>query len=158
MCQFQFNIDISAIMIYIIWLPVMKPWRIWVNWSVHCHNNTQQNLNHVHNSWDVIINMMSHECHIVLYLRPFDCLFNSICGPIWTKHLSLCYCPFVRWIHLWLVNSLHKGPIMWKKLIRMYTCFTLTHPNYCSYNSEWPILDRYNHCLKFPALDILSEA
>ena len=43
-------------------------------------------------------------------------LFSSLRGPISKKHHSPYYWPFMRGIHLWPLNSLHKGPVTWWKL------------------------------------------
>ena len=37
------------------------------------------------------------------------------------KHQNLCYWPFVRGIHSWPVNSLHKGPVM----MRAFPCYAI---------------------------------
>ena len=46
-----------------------------------------------------IITITSHERHVVSHHRPFNCLFNSLCGPTSKKHQRPCYGPFVRGIH-----------------------------------------------------------
>ena len=56
------------------------------------------------------ITMTTFERHVISNHRPFDCLFNSRCGPTSTKQQSPYYWPFVRGIHRWSVNSPHKGP------------------------------------------------
>ena len=62
------------------------------------------------------ITMTSHERHVVSNHQSFDCFFNSLCGLTSKKHQIPHYWPFVRGIHGWLVNSLHKGPATQKKL------------------------------------------
>ena len=53
------------------------------------------------------ITMTSYERHVVSNHRPFDCLFNGLCGPSSNKHQSP---------HYWPVNSPHQGPVTRKKL------------------------------------------
>ena len=67
-----------------------------------------------HYHW--FIRVTSNERHVVSDHRPFDWLFNSLCGPTSKKHESPHYWPFVRGIHWWLVTSPHKGPVTRKKL------------------------------------------
>ena len=63
-----------------------------------------------------IITMTSHEGHVVSNHWLFECLFNSSCRLTSKKHQSPHYWAFVRGIHWWLVNFLHEGPVMQKKL------------------------------------------
>ena len=60
--------------------------------------------------------MTSSERHVVSNHQSFDCLFNSLYGPISKKHQNLCYWPFVKGIHRRPVNSSHKGPVTQKRL------------------------------------------
>ena len=53
------------------------------------------------------ITMTSHERHLVSNHRPFDCLFNNLCGRTSKKHQSLHDCPFVRRIHRWRWKIFH---------------------------------------------------
>ena len=62
------------------------------------------------------ITVASHERKSISTHQPFDCLFNSQCGPTTKKHLSPHYWPFERGIHRSLVNSPHKGPVTRKIL------------------------------------------
>ena len=55
--------------------------------------------------------MTSRERRVDSNHRPFNCLFNSLCGPTLKKNQSLHYWPFVTGIHRWPVNSPHKGPV-----------------------------------------------
>ena len=54
-----------------------------------------------HNGWDGISNH-----------QPHDCLLNHLFRR---KHQSSASLAFVQGIHQWPVNSLHKGPVTWKK-------------------------------------------
>ena len=47
----------------------------------------------------------------------FNCLLNSLCGPTSKKCQGPYYWPFVRGIHRWAVNSLHKEAVTWKRLL-----------------------------------------
>ena len=58
------------------------------------------------------ITMTSHERHVVLNHRSFDCLFNSLCRPTSKKH----YWPFMKGIDQWPVNSPNKHPATLKML------------------------------------------
>ena len=85
------------------------------------------------------ITMTSYERHVVSNHRPFDCLFNGLCGPSSNKHQSP---------HYWPVNSPHQGPVtrkkasiwwrhheeLWKKLL-----FDLHHYTYTTlvFVSDW---------------------
>ena len=62
------------------------------------------------------IMMMSNECHVVPNHQPFNCLSKNLCGPTSKNHQSPHYWPFVGGIHCWPVSSLHKGPVIRKKL------------------------------------------
>ena len=49
--------------------------------------------------------------------QPHDCFLNRLFGHRWDhrKHQSSASLAFVRGIHLWPVNSPHKGPVTWKR-------------------------------------------
>ena len=55
---------------------------------------------------------MSHECHDASNYWQLDCLFNTL-FRLTTKSIKILhYRPFARGKLLWLVDSLHKGPVM----------------------------------------------
>ena len=66
--------------------------------------------------WSAKITMTSHVRHVVSNHQSFDCLFNTLCGASSKKHQSPHYCPFVREIHRWPVNSQNKGTVTRKNL------------------------------------------
>ena len=47
--------------------------------------------------------------------RRLDCLLNHLIGADQRKYQNSASLAFVREIHRWTVNSLHKGPLTWKK-------------------------------------------
>ena len=76
-----------------------------VSWRIHSPSSRKdRNM--------IEINMITpDERHVVWNHRSLQCLFNSLRGPTSKKHQSPHYLPFVRGIHRWPVNSLHKGPV-----------------------------------------------
>ena len=92
--------------------------------------------------------------NVVSNHRPFDCLFNSLCGLTSKKHLSPHYWPFVRGIHRWPVNSPHKGPVTRKKLpsddVIMATFYldkrSLFNPPPIRFTNEWKLYDDQKDC------------
>ena len=84
--------------------------------------------------------------HVVWNDLPFDSVLKSFCGPTSKKHQSPHYWPFVRGIHRWPVNSLHKGPVTRKtfpfdnvimpSLVQIIGCYKkATNP---CLNQWWP--------------------
>ena len=59
--------------------------------------------------------MTSHERHVIWDHQSLDCLFNSLTRPTSKKYQSPHYWSFVRRIHRWPMNFLHKGPVTRKK-------------------------------------------
>ena len=64
---------------------------------------------------------ISHYCDVIMGTmacasnhQPHDCLLNRSSGADQRKHQSSASLAFVRGIHLWLVNSPHKEPVMRK--------------------------------------------
>ena len=57
------------------------------------------------------ITVSSNDRHGVANHRSIECLFNSLFRLTTKKHQSSHYCPFVRGIHRWPVDSPHKGPV-----------------------------------------------
>ena len=55
--------------------------------------------------------MTSHAWYVVSNHQPFDCLFNSWCGPTSKKHQSMNYWGFITGIH----RPSHKWPVTQKK-------------------------------------------
>ena len=51
------------------------------------------------------ITVTSNDCHGVANHRSIECLFNSLFWLTTKKHQSSHYCPFVRGIHRWPVDS-----------------------------------------------------
>ena len=57
-----------------------------------------------------------------------NCLFNSSFQPTMENIKAPHYWPFVRGIHQWLVDSPHKGPVMWKAFPYHDVIMSSTHP------------------------------
>ena len=55
-----------------------------------------------------------NECNDVSKHRCLDCFLSRCSGADQRKHQSSASLAFVRGIHRWPVDSLHKGPVMWK--------------------------------------------
>ena len=86
------------------------------------------------NDLDGFITLISHEGHGISNHWQLNCVFNSLFWPRTMKISKLLnvlamehddvltwkcfpyYCPFVRGIHRWPVDSPHKGPVMRKPL------------------------------------------
>ena len=91
---------------------------------------------------DQLITTTSHERHVVLNIRSFDCLFNSWWRSTSRKHQGPHYWSFVRGIHWWPVNPRHKGPvcrkgsIWWRHLMYIQTHSTL----WFSGSASWQLL------------------
>ena len=63
----------------------------------------------LHHYSDVIMSVMSSQ------ITSIDNVCLAACsGTDQRKHQSSVSLAFVRWIHRWLVNSSHKGPVTWK--------------------------------------------
>ena len=62
------------------------------------------------------IAVMNNEHDGISNHRPIDCLLSHLFSCRSKKRSKLHVTGFVRGIHLWLVNSPHKGPVMWKML------------------------------------------
>ena len=84
---------------------------------------------------------LSHKCLLYitgpLHITSHEYIASGITGNLtvcsticlgWNqrKHQSWCYCPYVSWIHGWLVDSCHKGPVMKKTFHTMTSSWAKT--------------------------------
>ena len=73
------------------------------------------------------ITVASHKCHGISNQRQLDCLFTSFVQAGIKANIKALHCwSFVRGIHLWPVDSPHKGPAICSHIIVLLTGHTVT--------------------------------
>ena len=88
--------------------------------------------------WPLRLHMLylfhTSEQHRVTYYRRHDCLSMCFCCLTTKESQSSTYCPFLRVIYRWLVNSLHKGRVMRK----VFPCHDVTGRHTAHTIVSWP--------------------